>query len=175
VPNQSAPVYGKARVPESKESSSRTSSAVHRRADRGMSDHDAMTLIRSRDHVRVARPSGDLAAAEAFWIQGVGLEVLWRTDRVAEGEHELLIVGLPEAPWHLELVHDPRALAANPPGPEDLLVIYRGEPLGPDELARATSHGGAVVPARNAYWNKYGVTIQDPDGYLLVLSHRDWS
>jgi len=30
------------------------------------------------------------------------------------------------------------------------------------------------VAARNPYWDRWGVTIVDPDGYLLVLSHRSW-
>jgi len=34
--------------------------------------------------------------------------------------------------------------------------------------------GGKVVPARNPYWDRWGVTIVDPDGYRLVLSHRTW-
>ncbi|MHB8296804.1 MAG: VOC family protein, partial [Acidimicrobiales bacterium] len=27
---------------------------------------------------------------------------------------------------------------------------------------------------RNPYWDRWGVTIEDPDGYRLVLSHRTW-
>lgn len=30
-------------------------------------------------HVRIARPSHDLRAAERFWVDGLGLEVLFRT------------------------------------------------------------------------------------------------
>ncbi|MFD7700951.1 VOC family protein, partial [Streptomyces caelestis] len=26
----------------------------------------------------------------------------------------------------------------------------------------------------NPYWDTWGVTLQDPDGYLLVLSTRTW-
>ena len=34
--------------------------------------------------------------------------------------------------------------------------------------------GGTRVPARNPYWDEWGVTIADPDGYRLVLSRRSW-
>jgi hypothetical protein len=41
-------------------------------------------------------------------------------------------------------------------------------------LTRIDAAGGTVVPARNPYWDRWGVTIADPDGYRLVLSHRSW-
>lgn len=59
----------------------------------------------------------------------------------------------------------------------DLATIerfYLGERPEPAWLDRIREHGGAVVPARNPYWDQWGVTVQDPDGYLLVLSHRSW-
>ncbi len=35
--------------------------------------------------------------------------------------------------------------------------------------------GGTRVAAYNPYWDEWGVTLEDPDGYRLVLSRRDWS
>jgi len=119
-------------------------------------------------HLRVARPSRDLEAAERFWAGGLGLSVLYRAD--AAGGHALLMVGWPGAAWHLELVGDPIAT----PTEEDLLVLYLdGEP---DEelIGRLVQAGGTRVPARNPYWDEWGVTIADPDGYRLVLSSRSW-
>lgn len=81
-------------------------------------------------HVRIARPSRDLGAAEQFWISGLGLDVVYR--HAADGTpggHSLLMVGWPGAGWHLELVHDPVATVDPRPTPEDLLVIYLGEPV----------------------------------------------
>lgn len=82
---------------------------------------------------------------------------------------------MPGAGWHLELVADADAARANPPGPEDLLVLYLGEPAAPELLERITDHGGTVVGSPNPYWNRWGVTIADPDGCRLVLSQRDWT
>jgi hypothetical protein len=31
------------------------------------------------------------------------------------------------------------------------------------------------VLSPNPYWNEWGVTIEDPDGYRLVLCRRAWS
>ncbi|MDT0319331.1 VOC family protein [Streptomyces millisiae] len=127
--------------------------------------------------VRVARPCRDLAAAERFWAGGLGLDVLYRhtTDGTTPGEHSLLMLGWRDASWHLELVHDPAAPVEPRPTPEDLLVIYLGEPVPDSLVARLETHGGRRVPAHNPYWDTWGVTIQDPDDYLLVLSTRTWS
>ncbi|MET7290519.1 VOC family protein [Streptomyces sp. NPDC005573] len=126
-------------------------------------------------HVRIARPSRDLATAERFWTSGLGLEVLYRhTADGTPGEASLLMVGWPAAAWHLELVQDPAAPVEPRPTAEDLLVVYLGEPVPDSLLERLEEHGGRRVPAHNPYWDTWGVTVQDPDGYLLVLSTRTW-
>jgi hypothetical protein len=38
-------------------------------------------------HLRIARPSHDLQASERFWVDGLGLDVLFRVDSSAEGGH----------------------------------------------------------------------------------------
>jgi hypothetical protein len=125
-------------------------------------------------HLRIARPSRDLRVAERFWVDGLGLEVLFRLDESAEGGHALLMVGWRGAAWHLELVGDPDGETPPAPTEEDLLVLYLDGP--PDEavIARLIEAGGTRVPARNAYWDESGVTIVDPDGYWLVMSGRSW-
>lgn len=127
--------------------------------------------------IRIARPSRDLAAAERFWVEGLGLDVLFR--RAAEGDPAqgwLLMVGWPGAAWHLELVHEPGDAPVAPrPTEEDLLVIYLGEEVPEALVQRLEQHGGRRVPAHNPYWDTWGVTIEDPDGYRLVLSTRGWS
>jgi len=159
----------------------------------------------ARAHIRIARPSRDLAAAERFWTRGLGMDVLFRTEPAprdgAGGEYDLLMVGWPDAAWHLELAHEPGAEREFAPGPddagpghgqgsgpapagggpvrpapteEDLLVVYL-DGLVPQELvARLEQHGGVRVAARNPYWDRWGVTVRDPDGYRLVLSTRGW-
>jgi catechol 2,3-dioxygenase-like lactoylglutathione lyase family enzyme len=125
--------------------------------------------------VRIARPSRDLRAAKRFWVEGLGLDVLYRTGPEAEGGHSLLMVGWSGAPWHLELVEDREALTPPAPTEEDLLVLYVGGPIDDEVVNRLVRAGGTVVPARNPYWDRWGVTVADPDGYRLVLSHRSWN
>lgn len=127
-------------------------------------------------HIRIARPSLDLDVAARFWTSGLGLSELWRhRGDGAPGDHSLLMVGWPDAGWHLELVHDPTAAVAPRPTPEDLLVVYLDGPVPDALVARLEQHGGRRVPAHNPYGDRWGVTVEDPDGYRLVLSTRRWS
>lgn len=128
-------------------------------------------MIDASAPVRIARPTTDLATAERFYVEGLGLDVLCRVAAAGPGEHDLVMVGPRGASWHLELVGG----AGRPtPTAEDLLVVYLGAPIDPAAVARLEEAGGAVV-AQGPYWDRWGVTVQDPDGYRLVLSSRTWS
>ncbi len=124
--------------------------------------------------IRLARPSRDLEAARQFWVDGLGLEVLWASGPEAEGGHELLMLGAPGAAWHLELVGDPIAHEYARPGPDDFLVIYLGTTYDAALVEQLVDHGGTRVTSPNPFWERWGATVTDPDGYRLVLSHRDW-
>jgi hypothetical protein len=110
-----------------------------------------MNGIPASSTVRIARPTKDLGTIETFWVEGVGLHVLWRNDQPSAGEHALLMVGVAGAPWHLEIVDDPASAAESHPGPEDVLVLYLGEAADQQWLDRISAHGGRVVPSRNPY------------------------
>lgn len=126
--------------------------------------------------LRIARPSRDLEAACRYWHEGLGMQVLWRTDAAAlhDGEHELVMLGFPGAAWHLELVLTRDAPAPTPTA-EDLLVLYLDGPVPDDVVRRVCDCGGRRVEAANPYWETWGITLEDPDGYRLVLSTRGWA
>ncbi|MFI0815273.1 VOC family protein [Streptomyces sp. NPDC021098] len=132
-------------------------------------------MIDATTHIRLARPSRDLAAAERFYVDGVGLDVLWRTTERVPGEHDLLMVGPPAGSWHIELTHDPEHPLDPTPTVDDLFVVYLGAPVDEALIDRLLTTGGTRVPAHNPYWDAQGVTIADPDGYRLVLSARAWA
>jgi catechol 2,3-dioxygenase-like lactoylglutathione lyase family enzyme len=135
---------------------------------------DGAMKLRPASHLRIVRPSHDLRASERFWVDGLGLDVLFRADNTAEGGYALLMAGWPEAAWHLELVGDPDDTTPARPTEEDLLVLYLDGPVDDDAVRRLVEAGGTRVAARNPYWDRWGVTIADPDGYRLVLSSRSW-
>ncbi|MFE7527899.1 VOC family protein [Kitasatospora sp. NPDC057542] len=124
--------------------------------------------------VRIARPSRDLAAAERFYVGGLGLAVQWRSTERVSGKHDLLMVGPPDGSWHFELTHDPERPLEPTPTVDDLFVVYLGTPVGEGLVARLEEAGGTRVEAHNPYWDECGVTIADPDGYRLVLCSRTW-
>jgi catechol 2,3-dioxygenase-like lactoylglutathione lyase family enzyme len=126
-------------------------------------------------HVRIARPSRDLRATERFWVDGLGLDVLYRADSSAEGGHALLMAGWPGAAWHLEFVDDREGETPAAPTEEDLLVLYLDGEVDEGAVSRLVDAGGTRVASRNPYWDHGGVTIADPDGYRLVLTSRSWS
>ncbi|MET8151338.1 VOC family protein [Actinoplanes sp. NPDC049668] len=131
-------------------------------------------MIRPTAAIRLARPSGDLAAAERFYTRGLELQVLCRVAAESPDEHDLVIVGWPQASWHLELVGGPNLKVAPSPTAEDLLVLYLSAPVDESLVAKLEQAGGRRV-AQGAYWDRWGVTVEDPDGYRLVLSSRAWS
>ncbi|WP_031065139.1 VOC family protein [Streptomyces sp. NRRL WC-3742] len=131
-------------------------------------------MIDATTRVRIARPSRDLAAAERFYADGLGLDVLWRTTERVPGHHDLLMVGPPGGAWHFELTHDPEHPLEPTPTVDDLFVVYLGAPVDDALVARLEAVGGTRVGSHNPYWDEFGVTISDPDGYRLVLCSRAW-
>ncbi|MFI9045576.1 VOC family protein [Streptomyces sp. NPDC053427] len=131
-------------------------------------------VIDSTTHIRVARPSRDLGAAERFYVDGLGLDVLWRTTERVPGGHDLLMVGPPGGSWHFELTRDPEDPLEPTPTVDDLFVVYLGKPVDEALVDRLVAAGGNRVPAHNPYWDEYGATVADPDGYRLVLCSRTW-
>lgn len=128
-------------------------------------------------HIRIARPSRDLIAAEKFYVQGLGLKVLFRKTYSENGhEHSILMLGYPQGAWHLELVHasGDKDFPVGRPTEEDLLVLYLDGQIDGAVLERAVEMGGRRVKARNSYWDECGVTVEDTDGYRVVLAVRKW-
>jgi GNAT superfamily N-acetyltransferase/catechol 2,3-dioxygenase-like lactoylglutathione lyase family enzyme len=115
---------------------------------------------------RIARPAHDLARSTRFYRDLLGLSVLGGF--TGHAGYDGVFFALPGG-GELELTTGP---AAPVPGTdEDLLVLYVS---GSDELAaagvRLTSAGVRQIPSANPYWNRWGRTFLDPDGYRLVIA-----
>ena len=109
----------------------------------------------------------DMDRALAFYVDGLGLEVLYE----GSGPHDIVMLGWPSASWHLELVGGSSSEPA--PTEQDLLVLYLAGPVDEELVARLEANGGTRV-SQGDYWDQWGVTVADPDGYRLVLSTRSW-
>ena len=124
--------------------------------------------------IRFARPTDRLDDVVRFYRDGLGLQELARFE-----DHEGfdgVMLGQPGAAWHLEFTHAYGHAAGRAPTQDNLLVFYL-----PEETAwraavdRIRQRGHEVVPSFNPYWDRQGVTFEDPDGYRVVLQNAAWT
>jgi catechol 2,3-dioxygenase-like lactoylglutathione lyase family enzyme len=124
-------------------------------------------------HFRVARPSDDLDALVAFYRDALGFEAIGSFEDHAGFDGVML--GHPALPYHLEFTRERGARAGRAPSAEHLLVFYLdGDAAWNEALARLERAGVAPVRAHNPYWDDHGVTVEDPDGYRIVLHRGPW-
>lgn len=127
----------------------------------------------SHAHLRVARASDDLDAVVRFYRDGLGFDVLYEF-RDHDG-FDGVMLGRRGAAYHLEFTRKAGHRAGRAPTEDNLLVFYL-----PDEaawrsaVARMEHAGYATARAFNPYWDRNGVTFEDPDGYRVVLQHERW-
>ena len=124
-------------------------------------------------HLRVARPTDDLAAVVRFYCDGLGFDVLFEFSD--HDGFDGVMLGRSGAAYHLEFTRKAGHVAGRAPSEDNLLVFYL-----PDEaewraaVARLEAAGYAPVPAFNPYWDRQGRTFEDPDGYRVVLQNAAW-
>jgi catechol 2,3-dioxygenase-like lactoylglutathione lyase family enzyme len=124
--------------------------------------------------LRIARPTNDLAALRHFYVEGLGLSELYAF--TGHAGFDGLMVGHPQAPYHLEFTQQTGHVVPPAPTTENLLVFYLPERAAWDAaVVRMLAHGYPAVPAHNAYWDQQGRTFADPDGYRVVLQHAAWA
>jgi catechol 2,3-dioxygenase-like lactoylglutathione lyase family enzyme len=124
----------------------------------------------ARAHLRIARPTDDLAGVEAFYRDGLGLEVL---DRFTDHEgFDGVMLGWKGGAWHLEFTRKAGHPAGRAPSQDHLLVFYLPERTDWERaVGRVQKAGGKAVSSFNPYWDKSGRTFEDPDGYRVVLQN----
>lgn len=113
-------------------------------------------------HMRIARPVSELDTTASMYCAGLGLEQLGSfTDH--EGFSGIML-GAPEAGWHLEFTHCRHHPVTPSPGDEDLLVLYYPQQAAWEAQCAAMDAAGFLrVTAFNPYWEVNGVTFVDRD------------
>jgi putative oxidoreductase len=123
--------------------------------------------------LRVARPSDDLDAVLRFYRDGLGLALLDRFEN-HDGFNGIMLGGA-RAPYHFEFTQAHGHAAGRAPTQDNLLIFYVSELAAWQEAVRRMRDAGfAPVPAFNPYWDRDGVTFEDPDGYRVVLQRDSW-
>jgi catechol 2,3-dioxygenase-like lactoylglutathione lyase family enzyme len=124
--------------------------------------------------LRVARPTNNLAALRRFYVEGLGLQELYAF--AGHDGFDGLMVGQPQAPYHLEFTQQAGHVVPAAPTAENLLVFYLPEPSAwQAAVTRMEAAGYQPVTSHNAYWDQLGRTFEDPDGYRVVLQQASWS
>jgi catechol 2,3-dioxygenase-like lactoylglutathione lyase family enzyme len=124
-------------------------------------------------HLRVARPTDDLAAVTRFYKDGLGFAVVGEFQD--HDGFDGLMLGHAGSGYHLEFTHKHGHEAGRAPTEDNLLVFYI---VDREEWERAVRRmerfGYAQVEPFNPYWKKQGATFSDPDGYRVVLQNAAW-
>jgi catechol 2,3-dioxygenase-like lactoylglutathione lyase family enzyme len=119
--------------------------------------------------VRFARHTDRLPELVAFYRDGLGLPEVGRFEE--HDGYDGVFLEIPGTGAHLELTTG-GAHAAPVPHPETLLVLYLGSEHAVEAVVGRI--GASPVEPANPYWAANGVTIEDPDGFRIVLVPRAW-
>jgi catechol 2,3-dioxygenase-like lactoylglutathione lyase family enzyme len=127
----------------------------------------------TKAHLRIGRPTDDLAAVVRFYRDGLGLDVLG-----SFADHDGfdgVMLGHKGAAYHLEFTHKAGHIARKAPSEDNLLVFYLPETAEwQAAVSRLCQAGYQPVKSFNPYWDRRGKTFEDPDGYRVVLQNATW-
>lgn len=118
--------------------------------------------------VRIARPTNQLREIERFYCEGVGLEKVGSFE--GHQGYNGLMIGLPNTDYHLEFTEHEKGSPCPAPTKDNLLVLYIPKRNTIERIAaKLQEMGYPEVEPENPYWNEKGITIEDPDGWRIVL------
>lgn len=118
--------------------------------------------------IRIARPTDQLREIERFYCEGVGLEKVGSFE--GHQGYNGLMIGLPNTDYHLEFTEHEKGSPCLAPTKDNLLVLYIPERNTIERIAaKLQEMGYPEVEPENPYWNEKGITIEDPDGWRIVL------
>jgi catechol 2,3-dioxygenase-like lactoylglutathione lyase family enzyme len=123
--------------------------------------------------LRVARPTDNLAAVIRFYEEGLGLTRLGSFED--HDGFDGVMLGIPDAPYHLEFTSKRNHRVGRAPTADNLLVFYLPDRIEwQATIDRLIAAGYAPVASFNPFWDKSGRTFEDPDGYRVVLQNATW-
>jgi hypothetical protein len=130
--------------------------------------NDALPVVQ----FRVARPTDKLEEVVRFYCEGLGLKKIGSFKNHAG--YSGVMIGLPEFDYHLEFIEHEKGSPCPAPTKENLLVFYIPEKEAIENIAaNLTAMGYNNVPPENPYWQEKGITIEDPDGWRVVLMNTN--
>lgn len=118
--------------------------------------------------MRIARPTDQLDKVIDFYEVGMGLQ------RIGEFHNHDgytgVMFGLPDSNFHFEFTSHEAGSPCQAPTKDNLNVFYLPDWDAVANIAsRLNLMGYPEVEAENPYWRNAGITIEDPDGWRIVL------
>jgi hypothetical protein len=118
--------------------------------------------------IRIARPTHQLEKVVEFYKKGLGLNEIGNFNE--HDGYSGVMLGLPDEKYHLEFTQHTDATTSPAPTKENLLVFYFKNSEERNLIAKSIfAMGYKEVEPENQYWKKNGITIEDPDGWRIVL------
>ena len=124
--------------------------------------------------VRIARPTDCVDDLLSFYVAGLGLELLYRFEN--HDGFDGIMLGKAGAPYHFEFTMARGHRAGRAPTKDNLIIFYIPDRKEWDTaVQRMRDAGYEPVAAFNPYWDRSGLTFEDPDGYRIVLHQSAWT
>ncbi len=118
--------------------------------------------------MRIARPTDQFEQVIEFYEDGLGLQRIgefWNHDG-----YDGVMFGLPDTNYHLEFTRHVTGTPCPAPTKDNLLVFYLPDWHVITKITkRLDGMGFPEVEAENPYWGEDAITIEDPDGWRIVL------
>ncbi|WP_042475919.1 VOC family protein [Bacillus ndiopicus] len=122
--------------------------------------------------IRIARPTNQLSKVVSFYCEGLGLKKIGSFE--GHAGYDGVMIGLPGFDYHLEFTQHADGSPCPAPTKDNLLVFYLPDTEAIQKITnRLNAMGYASVPPENPYWNELGTTIEDPDGWRIVLMNSN--
>ncbi len=124
--------------------------------------------------LRIARPTDNLEALLPFYREGLGLSLLFRFED--HDGFDGMMLGRETAPYHFEFTRRRGHVVGRAPTQDNLLVFYLPDPEEWSAAVKRMQNAGFTpVASLNPYWDREGVTFEDPDGYRIVFRRGEWT
>jgi hypothetical protein len=124
-------------------------------------------------HIRIARPTDQLEKIREFYHIGLGLEIISSFED--HNGYDGLMLGLPGREFHLEFTSHKAGSLCPAPTKDNLLVLYIPESMALEQIRkRLFALGYEAAEPENPFWQDKSVTIEDPDGWRVVLYYGSY-
>jgi len=131
-------------------------------------------MIKKDTVIRIARPTNNLKEIAKMYEKGLDFKVLGEFE--GHNGFDGIILGHQNNLYHLEFTQHKNSLVDGAPTKDNLLVFYISKrEEWKDSCLKMINAGFKNVKSFNPYWDDFGCTFEDPDGYRVVLQNKSWN